>query len=52
MWEKTYTLTKEQQLKVDKIVAEGNEKYKDILHIEMVSEYDMSIFFEHEIEEC
>jgi len=49
--EKSYTLDAEQQKKVDKITEEYKETHKDIAHVIMESDYDMSERFEHEIED-
>lgn len=48
---KSYTLTKEQQAKVDKMIAGGENKYKNIEHIIVESSFDAGPFFEHEIDE-
>lgn len=49
--DKSFTLTKEQEAEVNKILEEGNKKYKDFSHILCESDIDASAFFEHDYDE-
>jgi hypothetical protein len=47
---KSYTLSDEQKLKVEKEFAESKKEYELVYHIVMESEIDAGPFFEHELE--
>ena len=48
---KSFKLDIDQEAKIEKIIAEGLEKYKDINHIICECPYNMGLLCEHEIEE-